>query len=89
MIPEVFATKEIFNILGQAGVPKIDFPFWAGARGLNFTVSQSLLQYLKTATVEEIKKLNSLLKEKIEILKSFDQDAWRALVAREKGEILQ
>ncbi len=89
MLNEILTTKDIFNVLAQAGVSKIDFPFWAGARGLNFNAYQALLQYLKTATGEEIKKFNSLLKEKINILQSLDQDAWRALLVQEIETIRQ
>jgi hypothetical protein len=80
---------EIFNILVQAGVPKGDLHFWSGASALNVTASKSLLQYLKTATGEEIKEISALLKEKIDIFKSGDRNDLRDLIFKEKQFILQ
>ena len=89
MIPEVFAVKEIFNILSSAGIPKADLNFWRGAGNLDLAVCQSLVFYLRAATGEEINKFNTLLKEKISVFKSGDKNLLNDLIIKEKQFVLQ
>jgi len=89
MSNEILLAKEIINILSNAGIPKGEFRFWSGVSNLNFSAYGALAQYLGAATREEIKNFNSLLKQKISILKSGDETLWQSLISQEKQMIFQ
>jgi len=89
MSNEVVLVKEIFNILTALGLPKADLNFWKGTVNLDLANCRALAQYLRTATSEEVKNFNELLKQKISILKSGDKNAWLELIFKEKQFILQ
>jgi len=89
MSNEILLAKEIINVLSSAGIPRGEFRFWTGVSNLNFSTYSVLVQYLGAATREEIKNFNSLLKQKINILKSGDEPLWQALIFQEKQIIFQ
>jgi len=86
---EILLAKEIFNLIISAGVPKSDINFWAGLKGLDFQTCQALLQYCKTASTEEVRNFNLLLKEKISVFKSGNKNLLRDLMLKERDFILQ
>jgi len=89
MLNELLPVKEIFNILTALGLPKTDLNFWKGTVNFDLAACQALAQYLRTATGDEVKNFNELLKQKISVFKSGDKNVLRALISRERQLIFQ